>query len=85
MFYCVYIIVFTVAHIVSRADTEDLMLFYNLPAFSKDDTNAFLSCIARSNGLVKKVRVCSASFGLMESHTSIPNRLERLIWQEQLE
>jgi nuclear GTP-binding protein len=30
------------------------MLFYNLPAFSKGDTNAFLSGIARSNGMVKK-------------------------------
>jgi nuclear GTP-binding protein len=46
-----------VAHIVSRADTEDLMLFYNLPAFSKGDTDAFLSGLARSNGMVKKVRV----------------------------
>jgi nuclear GTP-binding protein len=46
----------TVAHIVTRANTEDLMLFYNLPAFSKDDANAFLSGIARANGMVKKVR-----------------------------
>lgn len=32
------------------------MLFYNLPAFSKGDVNAFLAALARANGLVKKVR-----------------------------
>ncbi|KIM83958.1 hypothetical protein PILCRDRAFT_420239 [Piloderma croceum F 1598] len=48
---------FALAHIVSRADTEDLMLFYNLPAFLKGDKNAFLSGIARSNGMVKKAGV----------------------------
>jgi hypothetical protein len=52
-----YTVLVLVAHIVSRADTEDLMLFYNLPAFSKGDTDAFLSGLARSNGMVKKVRV----------------------------
>jgi nuclear GTP-binding protein len=51
-----------VAHIVSRADTEDLMLFYNLPAFTKGDTNAFLSGVARSNGMVKKVCAHPVSF-----------------------
>jgi len=30
------------------------MLLYNLPAFSKGDTDAFLSSLARSNGMVKK-------------------------------
>jgi nuclear GTP-binding protein len=55
-----------VAHIVSRADAEDLMLFYSLPAFSKGDTNAFLSGIARLNGMVKKVRLYSVSFGTSE-------------------
>lgn len=37
------------------------MLFYNIPAFAEDDVNAFLSGVARSNSLVKKVRtfVCS--------------------------
>jgi nuclear GTP-binding protein len=52
----------TVAHIVSRADPEDLMLFYNLPAFLKGDKNAFLSGIARSNGMVKKVYPSFLSF-----------------------
>ena len=44
-----------VHEIVARASREDLMLFYNLPAFSDKDTNAFLSALARANGLVKKV------------------------------
>jgi nuclear GTP-binding protein len=45
----------TVTHIVSRANTEDLMLLYSLPAFTKGDSSAFLSGVARSNQLVKKV------------------------------
>ena len=45
----------TVAHIVSRANAEDLMLMYSLPAFTKGDTSAFLAGVARSNQLVKKV------------------------------
>ena len=45
----------TVTHIVSRANNEDLMLLYSLPAFIKGDTTAFLSGVARSNQLVKKV------------------------------
>lgn len=44
-----------VAHIVSRANTEDLMVMYSLPAFTKGDATAFLSGVARSNRLVKKV------------------------------
>jgi nuclear GTP-binding protein len=59
-----FIYLITVAHIVSRADTEDLMLFYNLPAFLKGDKNAFLSGIARSNGMVKKVCLSFHSFGI---------------------
>ncbi|KZT12640.1 uncharacterized protein LAESUDRAFT_766146 [Laetiporus sulphureus 93-53] len=43
-----------VAKIASRADREDLMLFYNLPAFTEGDGNAFLSGVARSNGFIKK-------------------------------
>lgn len=46
---------FPVAELVSRANKEDLMLFYNLPAFADGDANAFLSGVARSNGLIKKV------------------------------
>ena len=44
-----------VACIVSRAETEDLMVFYGLPAFSKGDVDAFLMGIARAHGLIKKV------------------------------
>lgn len=46
-----------VAELVSRAEREDLMLFYNLPAFAAGDANAFLSGVARANGLIKKVRI----------------------------
>ncbi|KAG6336330.1 hypothetical protein ID866_2755 [Astraeus odoratus] len=44
---------FAVTHIISRAETQDLMLAYNLPAYPKGDTTAFLAGIARVNGLVK--------------------------------
>lgn len=45
---------FAVAHIVSRADTQDLMLAYSLPAFSKGDLTSFLAGMARASGLIKK-------------------------------
>ncbi|KAI6046479.1 P-loop containing nucleoside triphosphate hydrolase protein [Pisolithus marmoratus] len=48
---------FAVTHILSRAEMQDLMLAYNLPAFPKGDTTAFLAGIARVNGLVKPARV----------------------------
>ena len=44
-----------VSCIVSRAETEDLMVSYGLPAFSKGDVDAFLMGIARAQGLIKKV------------------------------
>jgi nuclear GTP-binding protein len=44
-----------VSCIVSRAETEDLMVFYGLPAFTKGDVDAFLMGVARSQGLIKKV------------------------------
>jgi hypothetical protein len=44
-----------VAHIVKRATPEELMLMYSLPAFVRGDVTAFLSGVARSNHLVKKV------------------------------
>ena len=44
-----------VAHIVSRANNEDLMLMYSLPAFAKGDPTSFLSGVARANQLLKKV------------------------------
>ncbi|KIJ70379.1 hypothetical protein HYDPIDRAFT_78599 [Hydnomerulius pinastri MD-312] len=45
---------FAVSHIVSRADTQDLMLSYSLPAFTKGDPSAFLAGMARVSGLIKK-------------------------------
>lgn len=45
---------FAVAHIVSRADIQDLMLAYSLPAFSKGDLTSFLAGMARASGLIKK-------------------------------
>jgi nuclear GTP-binding protein len=43
-----------VAEIVARANAQDLMIHYNLPAFSKDDPVAFLSTLARANGFIQK-------------------------------
>ncbi|KAJ3990397.1 hypothetical protein F5890DRAFT_1399272 [Lentinula detonsa] len=43
-----------VAHLVSRANSEDLMLLYGLPAFPKGDIDAFITGIARSQQLVRK-------------------------------
>lgn len=42
-----------VANIVTRANKEDLMLFYNIPAFSEGDTEGFLTAVARANNLIK--------------------------------
>ncbi|RDX52992.1 hypothetical protein OH76DRAFT_1399571 [Lentinus brumalis] len=42
------------AELVSRANREDLMLVYNLPIFTDGDANAFLACVARANGFMKK-------------------------------
>ncbi|KAI0269301.1 hypothetical protein BC834DRAFT_820466 [Gloeopeniophorella convolvens] len=42
------------AHIVARAEVEDLMVFYSLPAFAAGDADAFLSSIARAHALIKK-------------------------------
>ncbi|KAF8505465.1 hypothetical protein F5888DRAFT_1791522 [Russula emetica] len=43
-----------VSYIVSRAETEDLMVFYCLPVFAKGDVDAFLMGVARAQGLIKK-------------------------------
>ncbi|KAF9076610.1 P-loop containing nucleoside triphosphate hydrolase protein, partial [Rhodocollybia butyracea] len=43
-----------VANLVSRANSEDLMLLYSLPAFPKGDIDAFISGVARSQQLVRK-------------------------------
>lgn len=40
--------------IVSKANTQDLMLHYNLPAIAKGDTPAFLTGVARSLNLIRK-------------------------------
>ena len=56
---------YVVDYIVSRANTEDLMLLYSLPAFTKGDPTAFLSGVARANQLVKKVKF-SLIYSLLE-------------------
>ncbi|KIJ37431.1 hypothetical protein M422DRAFT_260103, partial [Sphaerobolus stellatus SS14] len=43
-----------VEKIVARANTQDLMVQYNLPAFTKGDTTAFLNGIARAANMLKK-------------------------------
>ncbi|KAF8556278.1 hypothetical protein OG21DRAFT_1459608 [Imleria badia] len=45
---------FGVTHIVARADTQDLMLAYSLPAFLQGDVTGFLAGVARVSGLIKK-------------------------------
>ncbi|KAI0035639.1 P-loop containing nucleoside triphosphate hydrolase protein [Vararia minispora EC-137] len=43
------------SHIVSRFEAlEDIMLFYNLPAFAQNDPDAFLAALARAQGLIRK-------------------------------
>ena len=42
------------SQIIARASYEDLMLFYNLPAFVKGNVDSFLTGLARSQRLVKK-------------------------------
>lgn len=44
-----------VAYIVSRAETEDLMVFYSLPAFTNGNVDAFLAGVARAHALIKRV------------------------------
>ncbi|KAI0775469.1 GNL3L/Grn1 putative GTPase-domain-containing protein [Irpex lacteus] len=48
-----------VHHIVSRATQEDLMLFYNLPAFAQNDAEAFSRALARASGLIKKAHLAT--------------------------
>ncbi|KAF9028324.1 hypothetical protein BDZ89DRAFT_769840 [Hymenopellis radicata] len=43
-----------VTQIVARANNEDLMVHYSLPAFSQGDVDAFLPGLARSKQLVKR-------------------------------
>ncbi|TFK28640.1 hypothetical protein FA15DRAFT_633591 [Coprinopsis marcescibilis] len=43
-----------IAHLVPRCNHEDLMLAYNLAAFTKGDETAFLSGVARAHQLIKK-------------------------------
>ncbi|KZS97911.1 hypothetical protein SISNIDRAFT_481788 [Sistotremastrum niveocremeum HHB9708] len=43
-----------ISYLISRADVEDLMLHYTLPAFGSSDHEAFLRAVARANGFVKK-------------------------------
>ncbi|KAI0786475.1 P-loop containing nucleoside triphosphate hydrolase protein [Abortiporus biennis] len=43
-----------VNEIVSRANKEDLMLFYSIPAFPDNDVISFLTGVARANNVIKK-------------------------------
>ncbi|GJJ07240.1 hypothetical protein Clacol_001440 [Clathrus columnatus] len=43
-----------VEQILSRADTQDLMVHYNLPVFAQGDTNGFVIGVARTLGLIRK-------------------------------
>lgn len=63
-FFSFVFLLWIVSHIVSRANTEDLMVMYGLPAFKSGDGTAFLSGVARSNRLVKKVLFLSLFFPL---------------------
>lgn len=51
------------SQIIARASYEDLMLFYNLPAFMKGNVDSFLTGLARSQRLVKKVGIHSSCIG----------------------
>ncbi|KAG8738582.1 hypothetical protein FRC12_016704 [Ceratobasidium sp. 428] len=42
------------AYVVSRAKHEDLMLHYNLPAYTPGDVTAFLGGVARASGRLRK-------------------------------
>lgn len=57
----IHLFLLVVAHIVSRANNEDLMLMYSVPAFPKGDPTAFLSGVARANQLLKKVCTMSCT------------------------
>lgn len=59
----VLIITNTAMHIVERAKREDLMVFYNIPAFLPGDVNAFLTAVARHDGLMKNVRSQNLTLG----------------------
>jgi len=56
-------------YILSRANTEDLMVHYNIPAFIPGDITAFLRSVARSTGRIHKVR--STYFSFYEELTDI--------------
>ncbi|KAF9040735.1 P-loop containing nucleoside triphosphate hydrolase protein [Panaeolus papilionaceus] len=66
-----------IEHIVSRANTEDLMVLYSLPAFTKGDPTAFLSGVARANQLIKKensiYRAQQESFSGIGTSGNLPN------------
>ncbi|KAG8762869.1 hypothetical protein FRC11_007467 [Ceratobasidium sp. 423] len=50
-----------VAYIVSRAQHQDLILHYNVPAFQPGDVNAFLGGVARARGRIRKHGVLDLS------------------------
>ncbi len=45
-----------VHHIIKRANPQDLMLYFNTPAFQEGDVESFLVSLARTQGRIKKVR-----------------------------
>ncbi|KAH8829794.1 GNL3L/Grn1 putative GTPase-domain-containing protein [Flagelloscypha sp. PMI_526] len=49
-----------VAHIISRANPDDLMLLYNLPAFESRNLDSFVAGVARASQLVKKAHLTIA-------------------------
>jgi len=59
-----------VSYIVSRAETEDLMVSYGLPAFPKGDVDAFLMGVARAQGLIKKVS--QSPISRIHRHSFVP-------------
>jgi len=64
------LISFAVAQIVARASTEDMMVQYNIPAFTRGDRDAFLSGVARATGLIRKV--CHIRFVVIFSKLEHP-------------
>jgi nuclear GTP-binding protein len=49
--------IFSAGYIAASAVTEDLMLYYNLPAIPKGDIDAFLKSHAKVTGRIKRVCV----------------------------
>ena len=57
-----------VSNIVLRAIREDLIVFYNTPAFMPGDVGAFLTALARKNGITRNVRVYTIVYRFLSTH-----------------